>query len=87
MAPEEVPGILPGMSQRENHPPITTPKDQDPEKGGGALLLGTNTTGGAMGQLENLSDTAPAVVIPMTGKGDKQCDRGFNGGKKIGLFW
>ena len=55
--------------------------------GEGALLLGINAAGDAIELSEILSDTAPAVVIPMTGKGDKQCDRGFNGGKKIGLFW
>ena len=79
MAPEENPGIIPGMGHRENDPPVTTPKHQDPEKGGGALPLGTNIAGGAIGQLENLSDSAPAVVIQMTGNGYKQCDRGFTG--------
>ena len=57
-----------GMGHRENHPPATTPKDRDPEKGGGALPLGTNIAGGVIDQFENLSDTAPAVVIPMIGK-------------------
>ena len=63
MAPEDAPGILPGMSHGEILPPATTPTDQDQEKEGGALLLGRNAAGGAIGQLKILSDTAPAVVI------------------------
>ena len=54
MAPEEYPGIITGMGHRENHPPVTTPKDQDPEKGGGALPPGMNIAGCVIGQLENL---------------------------------
>ena len=79
MVPEEDPGIIPEMGLGENHPPTTIPKDKDPEKGGGALPLGTNIAGSAIGQLENLSETPPAVVTPMTGNGNKLCDRGFKG--------
>ena len=75
MAPEEAPGINPGMGHGETPPP-TTPTDQ--EKGGGALLLGTNAAGDVIVQLEILSDTVPVVVIPMTGEGE--------GEKKIRLF-
>ena len=83
MAPEEVPGI-PGTSLEEIPPPTRTPTD--PEKGGGALLLGMNTAGDAIEHSEILSDTAPAVVIPMKGDGDRQCDSGFHERKEIGLF-
>ena len=55
MALEEDPGIIPGMGHRENHPPATTPKDRDPEKGGGALPPRMNIAGGVISQLENLS--------------------------------
>ena len=83
MAPEEVPGI-PETSLEEIPPPTRTPTD--PEKEGDALFLGMNAAGDAIEQSETLSDTALAVVIPMKGDGDRQCDRGFHGGKEIGLF-
>ena len=69
MAPEEAPGTLPGASPRESAPPV--PTSTDPEKGGGALLLGTNAAGDVIDQYMNLSDTASAVVIPMTGEGER----------------
>ena len=72
MAPEEAPKILQGMCHEEIPPPTKTPTDQ--EKGRGTLLLGTNAAGDAIVQLEILSDTAPVVVIPMKGDGDKQCE-------------
>ena len=73
-APEEAPGILPGTSLRES-PPIPTPTS--PEIGEGALLLGKYAARDAIPQFVILSDTAPAMVIPM--KGDRYSDRVLRG--------
>ena len=78
MAPEEAPGIVPGTSQKEDPP---TPIQIGPDIGEGALLLGTIAAGGATVLFVIQSGIAPVVVIPMTGEGDKPCDRGFKGGK------
>ena len=78
MVPEEAPGIVPGTSQKEDPP---TPTQTGPEIGEDALLLGTISAGGATILFVIQSGIAPVVVIPMTGEGDKPCDRGFKGGK------
>ena len=74
MAPEEAPGIIPGTSQKEDPP---TPIQIGPEIGMGALLLGKIAAGGPIPLFVTQSGFAPVLVIPMTGKGDKSCDRGF----------
>ena len=78
MAPKEAPGTVPGTSQKEDPP---TPIQTGPEIGEGALLLGTIAAGGAAVLFVIQSGFAPVVVIPMTGEGDKSCDRDFQGGK------
>ena len=78
MAPEEAPGIVPGTSQKEDPP---TPIQIGPETGEGDLLLRKIAAGGATVLFVIQSGFAPVVVIPMTGEGDKSCDRGFKGAK------
>ena len=78
MAPEEAPGIVPGTSQKEDPP---THIQTGPEIGEGALLLGMIVAGGATVLFVIQSGFVPVVVIPMTGEGDKPCDRGFKGKK------
>ena len=56
-----------------------------PEIGEGALLLGMIVAGGATVLFVIQSGFVPVVVIPMTGEGDKPCDRGFKG-EKLGSF-
>ena len=82
MAPEEAPGILPGTSQKED--PLT-PIPIGPEIGEGALLLGKIAAGGVIAPFVIQSASVPVVAIPMTGKGDRSCDRVL-WGKKLGLF-
>ena len=82
MAPEEAPGIVPGTSQKEDPP---TPIQIGPEIGEGTLLLGTIAARGATALFVIQSGIALVVVIPMTGEGDKPCDRGFKG-EKLGSF-
>ena len=82
MAREEAPGMIPGTSQKDD---LQTPTKIDPEIGEGALLLGMIVAGGATVLFVIQSGFAPVVVIPMTGEGDKPCDRGFKG-EKLGSF-
>ena len=82
MAPEEAPGIVPGTSQKEDPP---TPIQIGPEIGEGALLLGMIAAGDATDLSESRKGFAPVVATPMTGEGDKPCDRGFKG-EKLGSF-
>ena len=83
MAPEEVPGILPGKSQKEDH---QTPIPTRPEKGEGALLLGMIGAGDVIALFVIQSVSAPVVATPMTGKGDRCSDR-VSWEKKLGLFF
>ena len=82
MAPEEAPGILPGTSQKEDFP---TPIPIGPEIVEGALLLETIVAGGVIALFVIQSISAPAVAIPMTGKGDR-CSDVVSWGKKLRLF-
>ena len=50
-----------------------------PEIGEGALLLGMIAAGNATVLSVIQNGFAPVVAIPMTGDGDKPCDRGFKG--------
>ena len=83
MAQEEAPGTIPGTSQKEDPP---TPIRTGPEIGEGALLLGMIVAGGATVLFVIQSGFVPVVAIPMTGEGDKPCDRGFKG-EKLGSYF
>ena len=79
MAREEAPGMIPGTSQKDDLLDLHTPIKIDPEIGEGALLLGMIVAGGATVLFVIQSGFVPVVAIPMTGDGDKPCDRGFEG--------
>ena len=79
MAREEDPGVIPGTSQKDDLPNLLTPTRKDPEIGEGALLLGMIAAGNATVLSVIQNGFAPVVAIPMTGDGDKPCDRGFEG--------
>ena len=79
MAREEDPGVIPGMSQKDDLPNLLTPTRKDPEIGEGALLLGMIAAGNATVLSVIQNGFAPVVAIPMTGDGDKPCDMGFEG--------
>ena len=79
MAREEAPGMIPGTSQKDDLLDLQTPTKIDPEIGEGALLLGMIAAGNATDLSEIRNCFAPVVVTPMTGEGDKPCDRGFKG--------
>ena len=80
MAREEAPGMIPGTSQKDDLLDLQTPTKIDPEIGEGALLLGMIAAGDATVLFVIQSGFVPVVVIPMTGEGDKQCDRVFSWG-------
>ena len=86
MAREEAPGMIPGTSQKDDLLDLHTPTKKDPEIGEGALLLGMIAAGDATDLSESRKGFAPVVATPMTGEGDKPCDRGFKGGKIRNIF-
>ena len=83
MAREGAPGMIPGMSQKEDPP---NPTEIDPEILEGALLLGMIAAGGATVLFVIQSGFVPVVAIPMTGDGDKPRDRGFKG-ENLGSYF
>ena len=85
MAREEAPGMIPGTGQKEDllNPP--TPTGIDPEIREGTVLLGMIAAGNAIVLFVIQNGFAPVVVTPMTGDGDKPCDRGFEG-ENLGSF-
>ena len=83
MAREEAPGMILGTSQKEDPP---NPTEIDPEILEGALLLGMIAAGGATVLFVIQSGFVPVVAIPMTGDGDKPCDRGFKG-ENLGSYF
>ena len=68
--------MIPGTSQKEDPP---NPTEIELEIGEGALLLGMIAAGGATVLFMIQSGFVPVVAIPMTGKGDRSCDRVFMG--------
>ena len=83
MAREEAPGTIPGTSQKEDPP---NPAEIDPEIGEGVLLLWMIAAGNATSLFVIQNGFAPVVTIPMTGDGDKPCDRGFKG-ENLGSYF
>ena len=71
--------MIPGTSQKDDLLDLHTPTKKDPEIGEGALLLGMIAAGNATVLSVIQNGFAPVVAIPMTGKGDRSCDRGLLG--------